>query len=166
MIFKNLANWSKKKCKMVELGLNLLQLVFSLVIPIIIVAWKYQLFEKVEGWKLTSSGLILVIIVAISGISYLNKQIKKLPEATLNERKVKYTIQGIEKISIPLIVIAVLKILKRNVETGCFVITWCMVSMIVSILIQYLFTEYVSHELMIYDKASEQQEINNKLSRM
>lgn len=166
MIFKNIENWSKKKCKMVELTLDLLQLIFSLIIPIIIVAWKYDLFTKAEGWKLTSSGLIVVVIVAFTGINYLSKQIKKLPEATYNERKVKYTVQGIQKALVPAIIIGILQVIKKNVETGVFVITWCMASYIVAIAIQYLFTEYVSHELMVYDKASEQQEINNKLKQL
>ncbi len=166
MLFKNIASWSKNKCKWVEFSLNLLQLVFSMIIPIIIVGVKYGLFQKAEGWKLTTSGLIVVIIVALSTINYFIQQVKKLPEASMNERKVKYTLTGLGKIVVPAIVIVVLKIIKRNVETGVFVVSWCMASYIVAIAIQYLFTEYVTHELEIYDEATHQNEVQKKMANL
>lgn len=166
MLFKNISSWSKKKCKWVEFILNLLQLVFSMVIPIVIVGVKYSLFQKVEGWKLTASGLIVVIIIAFTTINYFIDLVKRLPEATLNERKIKYTLTGVGKIFVPLIVIVVLKVIKRNVEVGVFVITWCMVSYCVALAIQYLFTEYVRHELTIWDEAAHQSEVVKKMSRL
>lgn len=166
MLFKNISSWSKKKCKWVELILDLLQLIFSMVIPIVIVGVKYGLFKRVEGWKLTASGLIVVIIVAFTTINYFIDQVKRLPEATLNERKLKYTLTGVGKIIVPIIVIVVLKVIKENVEIGVFVISWCMASYCVAIMIQYLFTEYVRHELAIWDEAAHQSEVMKKMQKL
>lgn len=166
MFFNNIETWSKSKLRVFKYILLACQLIFSMIIPMLIVGNKYGLFKKVSGWKLTASGLIVVLIVGFHIVKYVIGTAKKLPENTYNQRKIKYSMALVGHMFIPLLMIFIGYQIKKNAIVGYNTLKWCMLSMCVSTFIEWMFTAYVEHELSIFDDAEHQMEVNNKIRLM
>ena len=77
--------------------------VFALILPIIFIGWRYELFRKVGKVSLSGWGLI-AIIIAIFFVRYVAKMVKRVePYSMFNQ-----IVTGFRKIILPLFVLFIL----------------------------------------------------------
>lgn len=163
MFFKDIDTWEQKKLRIMWIVFNAIYLLFSLVIPIIIIGIKYQIFHKVSAYRLTGWGWICAIVIAVVGIKTLSKVIKKLPESTRKEQIVKYSILGVKALVIPILLLVVLKLMKNDFDLAYGVLWWCLLSYTFAIAIEYTCVKYLDRELDIRKEAKQKIEIDKRV---
>lgn len=166
MFFKDIADWNVKKLRAFWLAFNGLYLLATLVAPIIIVGCKYQIFVHVSQWKLTGWGMILAIFVFVVGIRTLSKVLKNLPDSTLNEQRLKYTLLGIKALAIPIFVLIIMKLFKSNFDLAYETLWWCLLCYTFGIVVDYGFIHYLDKELELRKKAKERNEIDKRVAKL
>lgn len=83
---------------------------FSCVIPVIFIAWRYDLFEKVGGVQLSGWGIIAIIII----FAFLYAVIKYIRAGFIEHSMIKQIINGILRVLLPLGALLGLCISLRN----------------------------------------------------
>lgn len=154
MFFKDIETWSKKKLNGLNLLFSSLHFIALVLVPIIIVADNYKLFEDNEGsLKLTAVGIIIVIILGLYAYIKLKKVIDNLPQLKLGQQRFKFTIQGILSL-VPIIIIMVaLDYAKADYLIAINVIKYCSISFGCAIVIDALFLKYIAQEIDIRNDA-------------
>lgn len=163
MFFKNIDSWSQKQLRIFYILFNILYYIFTLVIPIIIIGCRYEIFKKVSGYKITGWGLILISAVVFVAIRTLNKALNKLPDTTLNEQRLKYTLLGLKALIIPFFIVIVMGLLKNDFTLAYNTIWLCVIFFIVGIVVDYLFIKYLEREIDIRRKAKEKIEVDKRV---
>lgn len=163
MFFTNIATWSQKKLRLYSLIFNLLYLVATAVVPIVIVGCRYQIFNYASKVKLTGWGWVCAIVVAVVTIRVLKKVISKLPESTLNQQRLKYSLLMVRALFIPILLIVAMAALKKDFDLAYNTLWWCLISYSVGILIDYLCILYLDRERQLREKADEQIEVNKRI---
>ena len=163
MFFSDIDTWKQKKLRIFALIFNGLYLLGSLVIPIIIVGCRYQIFHKVSQYRLTGWGWICAITVAVVGIRTLSRVIKKLPESTHKEQILKYTILGVKALAIPILLLVAMKLLKNDFDLAYNTLWWCLISYTVAIAIDYTCIKYLDREIELRRTAKEKIEVDKRV---
>lgn len=166
MFFKDIADWSKAKLRAYWITFNALYFVVALIIPIVIVGCRYQIFDYASKVKLTGWGVILAIIIAIVFVRTLNRMLNKLPESTLQEQRVKYTCLGVKALIIPVFILIIMHLFKSDFDLAYNTIWWCLFSYMFAVAFDYLFIHYLDRELDLRNKAKEQNEINKRVENL
>ena len=167
MFFKDIAEWSKRKVFWMDILFSAIYIVFMIVIPIIIIAVNYGAGETVEKSKLlTSWSLVFVLIVAVVGIFALSKLARKLPDETFKQQTVKYTLELVQSLILPVLGFVVLHQFKVNFDIAYKVISWCIVSFICGILVDGLILKYIDKELSFNKELDHRAEIEKRAHRM
>ncbi len=166
MFFKDIANWDKKKLFIISLIFNGIYLLCSLIIPIIIVGCRYQLFAKVSNYRLTGWGWIIAITVSVVGVRTLGKVIRKLPESTLNQQRLKYTILGLKALAIPILLLVAMYLLKSDFDLAYQTLWWCLISYSAAIVVDYTCIMYLDREADLRKKAYELNEVNKRVNNI
>ena len=167
MFFKDIAEWSKRKVFWMDILFSAIYIVFMIVIPIIIIAVNYGAGETVEKSKLlTSWSLILILIVAVVGIFALSKLARKLPDETFKQQTVKYTLELVQRLILPVLGFVALHQFKVNFDIAYRVISWCIVSFICGILVDGLILKYIDKELSFNKELDHRSEIEKRAHRM
>lgn len=166
MFFKNIDTWSKTKLRIYVIVCNIIYFLFAAIIPIIIVGVKYSIFKKVSGYRISGWGIIFTIIVVVGFVRTLTKVISKLPESTLNEQRVKYTILGVKALIIPFIAIIIMGLFKSDFSLAYNTAFKCVITYTIAVIIEYSTILYLDRELYLRNKAKEQKEINKRMERM
>lgn len=166
MFFKDIENWSKAKLRAYWISFNILYFIVALIIPIIIVGCRYQIFHYAASFRLTGWGIILAIAIAILGVRTLNKMLNKLPESTLQEQRVKYTLLGLKALFVPVFLLIVMHLFKSDFDLAYNTIWWCLFSYMFAIAFDYVCIHYLDRELELRNKAKEQNEINKRVENL
>lgn len=162
MFFKDIDKWSKKKLRGLDFLFSFLHFVALVLVPVIIVAINYKLFETAGTYKLTAIGIIVVIILGLYAYIKLKKVIDDLPQIKLSQQRFKFTVQSILSL-LPIIIIVVgLELAKTNFSIAINVATWCSVSFACAILIDGLFCKYIAQEVNLRAKTLEMVEIEKR----
>lgn len=167
MFFKDIAEWSKRKVFWMDILFSAIYIIFMIVIPIIIIAVNYGAGETVEKSKLlTSWSLILILIVAVVGIFALSKLARKLPDETFKQQTVKYTLELVQSLILPVLGLVALHQFKVNFDLAYTVLSWCIVSFICGILVDGLVLKYIDKELSFNKELDHRSEIEKRTHRM
>lgn len=167
MFFKDIAEWSKRKVFLMDVLFSAIYIVFMIIIPIIIIAVNYGAGETVEKSKLlTSWSLVLILIVAVVGIFSLSKLARKLPDETYKQRTIKYTVELVQSLILPVLAFVMLHQFKVNFDLAYKVLSWCIVSFICGILIDGLVLKYIDKELSFNKEIDHKAEIEKRAHRM
>lgn len=166
MFFKDIESWSKTKLRTYWIVFNILYFIASLIIPIIIVGCRYQIFKYSANFRLTGWGIILAIIIAIVGIRTLTRMLNKLPESTLSEQRVKYTALGLKALIVPIFILFVMHLFKSDFDLAYNTIWWSLFSYMFGIAIDFTCLHYIDRELDLRNKAKEQNEINTRIDNL
>lgn len=166
MFFKNIADWDKAKLRVTWLTYNILYFIATLVVPVIIVGCRYSIFKYSARYKLTGYGLIVAIIIAVVAVRSLNKCLNKLPESTVNEQRVKYTALGIKALIIPVFILVVMYLFKKNFDLAYQTSWWCLLSYTLGVVLDYAAIHYLDQELELRKKAKERIEIDKRVENM
>lgn len=163
MFFKNIDTWEQKRLRLFALIFNALYLVATLVVPIVIVGCRYQIFHKVSSYRLTGWGWICAICVAVVSIRVVKKVVNKLPESTHKEQMLKYSILGIRALFIPILLLIAMKALKNDFELAYNTLWWCLISYSIGILLDYTCIKYLDREIALRKIAKEKIEIDKRV---
>ena len=167
MFFKDIAEWSKRKVFWMDILFSAIYIIFMIVIPIIIIAVNYGAGETVEKSKLlTSWSLILILIVAVVGIFAISKLARKLPDETFKQQTVKYTLELVQRLILPVLGFTALHQFKVNFDLAYTVLSWCIVSFICGILVDGLVLKYIDKELSFNKELDHRAEIEKRAHRM
>ena len=167
MFFKDIAEWSKRKVFWMDILFSAIYIIFMIVIPIIIIAVNYGTGETVEKSKLlTSWSLILILIVAVVGIFAISKLARKLPDETFKQQTVKYTLELVQSLILPVLGLVALHQFKVNFDLAYTVLSWCIVSFICGILVDGLVLKYIDKELSFNKELDHRAEIEKRAHRM
>lgn len=165
MFFKDIESWSKSKLRAYWIIFNILYFLVALIIPIIIVGCRYQIFHYAKV-RLTGWGIILAITIAIVGVRTLNRTLNKLPESTLSEQRVKYSILGLKALFVPIFLLIIMHLFKSDFDLAYNTIWWCLFSYMFAVVFDYMFIHYLDRELVLRNKAKEQNEINKRVENL
>ena len=163
MFFNDIDTWTQKRLRLYALIFNALYLLGSLVIPIIIVGCRYQIFHKVSSYRLTGWGWICAIIVAVVSIRVIKKVVNKLPESTHKEQILKYSILGVRALFIPILLLIAMKALKNDFDLAYNTLWWCLISYSAAIVIDYTCIKYLDREIDLRKIAKEKIEVDKRV---
>ena len=163
MFFNDIDTWTQKRLRLFALIFNALYLLGSLVIPIIIVGCRYQIFHKVSSYRLTGWGWICAIIVAVVSIRVIKKVVNKLPESTHKEQILKYSILGVRALFIPVLLLIAMKALKNDFDLAYNTLWWCLISYSAAIIIDYTCIKYLDREIDLRKIAKEKIEVDKRV---
>ena len=163
MFFTDIDTWTQKRLRLFALIFNALYLLGSLVIPIIIVGCRYQIFHKVSSYRLTGWGWICAIIVAVVSIRVVKKVVNKLPESTHKEQILKYSILGIRALFIPVLLLIAMRALKNDFDLAYNTLWWCLISYTAAIVIDYTCIKYLDREIDLRRTAKEKIEVDKRV---
>ena len=163
MFFTNIDTWEQKRLRLYALIFNALYLVATVVVPIIIVGCRYQIFHKVSQYRLTGWGWICAICVAVVSIRVVKKVVNKLPESTHKEQILKYSILGVRALFIPILLLIAMKALKNDFELAYNTLWWCLISYSTGILLDYTCIKYLDREIDLRKVAKEKIEVDKRV---
>lgn len=163
MFFNDIDTWTQKRLRLFALIFNALYLLGSLVIPIIIIGCRYQIFHKVSSYRLTGWGWICAIIVAVVSIRVIKKVVNKLPESTHKEQILKYSILGVRALFIPILLLIAMKALKNDFDLAYNTLWWCLISYSAAIVIDYTCIKYLDREIDLRKIAKEKIEVDKRV---
>ena len=167
MFFKDIAEWSKRKVFWMDILFSAIYIIFMIVIPIIIIAVNYGAGETVDKSKLlTSWSLIHILIVAVVGIFAISKLARKLPDETFKQQTVKYTLELVQRLILPVLGFVALHQFKVNFDLAYTVLSWCIISFICGILVDGLVLKYIDKELSFNKELDHRAEIEKRAHRM
>lgn len=161
MLFNDISTWSKSKLRMVRAVSYILYALAVLIVPIFIIAIRYQVFHA-TNYKLTGWGIICLMIVFFVGYGLINRLVNKMPQITLNQQRVKFTIQLILKCIVPVGLIIIACLIKDDMEKAIDTMILICTSYVIGIGIDYLAIQYLEEEVDLRAKALEQKEIDKR----
>lgn len=165
MFFSDIAEWSDKKLNTYRWVFNIAHLLFNIMIPIVIVANRYSIFEKSSAYKLTGLGFILVILIVLGGFSELLKVLNNMPENEQQERHLKFVPLLIIALLIPAFIKLVLLMLRDDFQLAYSTISWCIYSYIVGVLVEYLVIKYLDAEYKLRREADRAVAVDSRKNR-
>lgn len=163
MFFKKIETYSNNKLKLLSIIFHCIYFILLLIAPIIVISTKYQIFEHIpEQTRLTGIGLILFIIVGIYCYLKLKNSINGLPQTTLKEQKVKFSLLTITNI-LPLgLILLALAMTKNNIILAFETLQLCSIFILLANLIDGLFIRFLVAEKQIRNKTLEIIEVDKR----
>jgi hypothetical protein len=134
-----------------------------LIGPLCIIASRYDLFKKVGARSLTGFGICILISFMIIGLRALRNKFKLLPENTVAQRRVKFTIELFYSLALPFASIFILFALWSDFDVAFATIRDSLTFIILGILVDNLVVKYVESERSLRFDA---QRDNEKAKRM
>lgn len=165
MFFKDIENWSQSKLRGFWILFNIIYLTLMLVVPIIIVATKYNL-QKENSTKLTMVGFILIIFISVFVFRYGKRLLSKLPQAKKNQQIFKFSLVLVVNLMIPVMGLIVVSLIKQNVALACSTISYCLYSIIAGIVLDHLTIKYLEAEFDLRSKAFEKIEVDKRVNTL
>ncbi|MCM1556279.1 MAG: hypothetical protein NC087_01960 [Anaeroplasma bactoclasticum] len=163
MFFKNIAQYSPKKLLVLNIIFHLLYFALLLIGPIVTIGIKYSIFEKVsEHVRLTGIGLILFITIGFYGYLKIKNAVKKLPEITLSQQKLKFNLEMVFNCIPILLLFLALSMTKSNIDLAYQTFSYCIIYILCAIFIDGFFLKYLAAEYEIRIKAEELLEIDSR----
>lgn len=162
MLLGNLADWSNKKLWVAFSGLATLFIGLVLVGPVSMIAWKYDLFTKASEYKLSGWGIVTVITIAIVTVIAIGFLVDLMPENKPKQQALKYSIQLIVALIIPVVFRAILYMLKVNFDLAYVTSCYCDYFIISGIVVYFTSLKTVIREIKLRHKAAELVEIESR----
>lgn len=146
MFFNEIEQWTQKKLRLYCLIFNGLYFLFTVLIPIIIVGCRYQIFSS-DKVRLTGWGWCLAIFITVVGVRVANRLIKKLPDIEKKQQILKFTLLGFKALFIPIAVLVAMRLLKNDFDLAYNTFWWVLFSFIFGIVVDYTCIKYLDKEL-------------------
>lgn len=147
-------NYTVKQLRLYSLLHWLSYAFFSLIVPIILISAKYDLFARTGLYKATAMGIISVIII----LFFLREQFKKFIEH-MEDTKFKFAVKGAIRVFPLLLLLIAIQFAQVQFEKFFFIVTWSFVSNIISIVFE-VYHEAFAYELDLIKEAKKQKRID------
>lgn len=158
MFFKDIDSWTKKKLYLFIALFGSLYFIAATLVPVIIVAHNYDLFGK-GNYRLTAAGIIVVIFLLTSGRKAFHWVISIMPQETQKQQIVRYSVELVAALIIPVVAIWVIHLFKVNMELAANTATACIISMIVAIFVDNLFLKTLRYQVQCLNEVGHKDKI-------
>lgn len=162
MFFNEIESWTQKKLRLYCLIFNGLYFLLTVLIPIIIIGCRYQIFTS-DKIRLTGWGWCLAIFISVVGLRIINRLVNKLPDTNKKQQQLKYTILGVRALFIPIAVIIAMVLLKNDFDLAYSTIWLVLMFFSFGIVVDYTCIKYLDKELYFREKAQERIEVDKRV---
>lgn len=146
MFFSKITEYSNKKLSIIYWVSLLCYFGLMLVCPVCVIASKYDMFKEWGSKSLTGFGICILLAFLVIGLRALKKKFELLPENTIGQRRLKFTIQLFYSLALPIASIFILYALWSNFDVAFATIRSSLIFVISGILVDNLVVKYVESE--------------------
>lgn len=146
MFFSNIKEYSNRKLSAIYWISLISYFLIMLVGPFVIICNNYEVFRKSEVSALTGLGICVVLALVIVGLKLVRPKIDLLPENTVNQRRVKFSILLIYSLVIPVVVWVILGAMHSNFDLAFRTCRDCLIFFTIGIVSDNLILKYVESE--------------------
>lgn len=157
MFFSNIAEYSNKKLSIIYWCSLVAYFCIMLVGPFFIIADRYQMFHSGKH-GLTAFGICILLAFLVIGLRALKAKFALLPENTVGQRRLKFTIQLFYSLALPIASIFILYALWADFDIAFATIRDSLIFVIVGILVDNLIVKYVESERTLRYEAQRDKE--------
>lgn len=163
MFFSNIAEYSNKKLSTIYWCSLFVYFCIMLVGPFCIIANNYEMFL---GGKqgLTAFGICILLAFLVIGLRALKSKFNLLPENTVGQRRLKFTIQLFYSLALPVATIFILYALWADFEIAFDTVRDSLIFIIIGIFIDNLIVKYVESERALRYDAQRDKEKAKRMS--
>ena len=150
-----LKNLSKKQMILLTISTYVIYFLCTILAPVITICIKFDLFNAAKESKLKISGwaLVLLIIAAVVGLFILKRAINKMSDIRPANAYFKYTLQTISNLVLPLLVLLVGGLFKKDIDLASSTLTLMCFYYIAGGLIDGAVISFIDRENKIRDGA-------------
>ena len=163
MFFSKISEYSNKKLSLIYWISLLCYFGLMLVGPICIIASRYQIFDGGEK-AITGFGICILLAFLVIGLRARKKKFELLPENTINQRRLKFTIQLFYSLVLPIASIFILYALWSNFDIAFSTIRDSLIFVVSGILVDNLIVKYVESERNLRFDAQRDKEKAKRMS--
>lgn len=132
----------------------ILYMLFALIVPILLIANKYELWKKTDIYKLTIMGMVVLIII----LFFSGRQLIKFI-STLEESKQKFITLEIIRIAPLILLFFAIQYAKVQMANFEYIVLWAFFSNLVASVFSVKLKE-IGHQIELYKKANEMDKID------
>lgn len=159
-VFKDVDSWSNKKIKTNYIIYTIIYYLFTLLAPTIVVCINYGLFKNaVQSKKLNGALLLLIMIFVIVVFRAFKKVVNRLPEETMKQQKVKYSLLCLYSLAIPLSIAILLIFSHKQLELAYNTALWCIGFFSLGIIVDHCFIMYLDNTMKVDAEADHTERI-------
>lgn len=163
MFFSNIAEYTNKKLNIIYWCSLLAYFCIMLVGPFFIIADRYQMFHNGKH-GLTAFGICILLAFLVIGLRALKAKFDLLPENTVGQRRLKFTIQLFYSLALPIATIFILYALWADFDIAFATIRDSLIFVIVGILVDNLIVKYVESERKLRYEAQRDKEKSKRMN--
>lgn len=145
MFFSNITEYSNKKLSIIYWCSLLAYFCVMLVGPFCIISNRYDMFHNGKN-GLTAFGICILLAFLVIGLRALKSKFNMLPENTVGQRRLKFTIQLFYSLALPIASIFVLYALWADFDIAFATIRDSLIFVVIGIFIDNLVVKYVESE--------------------
>lgn len=164
MFFSNIKEYSNKKLSLMYWCSLLVYFCVMLVGPFCIISTRYEMFKEWGKRSLTAFGICILLAFLVIGLRALKSKFELLPENTVNQRRLKFTIQLFYSLALPIATIFILYALWAEFDTAFSTIRDSLVFVIAGILLDNLVVKYLESERTIRFETQRDKEKADRMS--
>jgi len=127
---------------------------FALIVPILLISYKYDLYTKVGEYKPEAAGMIVVIII----LFFLREEIKKMLDG-MDDGKIKAAVKGVLRVFPLFLLLIALQFAIVGIYKIIFVVQWSLISSLISIVFE-VYHEHFYNEIKMIKEAKKQKKID------
>lgn len=163
MFFSNITEYSNKKLSIIYWCSLLAYFCIMLVGPFCIISSRYDMFHNGKS-GLTGFGICILLAFLVIGLRALKTKFDLLPDNTVGQRRLKFTIQLFYSLALPIASIFILYALWSNFEIAFGTIRDSLIFIISGILVDNLVLKYVECERTIRFETQRDKEKAKRMS--
>ena len=115
-----------EKDKRIRRIARILFFVVVLVVPVTMVAIKYDMYKEMNGYKLTTIGLLIISVLFYRFRTAVIDWVDKWEYSAF-----KHIILGLNRVIVPILIFVIIRVAQREMSTLLFVIEWVMITSII-----------------------------------
>jgi hypothetical protein len=169
----NFENVSKNKMRWITIAAYVTYFLIAIFAPVLTICIKFGLFSAPNSGggvstKIAISGwaAVLIIIVAVVGITLLKKAIAKIPDVKIGMARFKYTLQTVSSCVVPLAAFYVIHLFQTNLDLACDTGYWIAVWFLIAALFDGIIISGIDRENRFRQKAAEKVEIEKRADKV
>lgn len=143
--------------KRMRMWARILFFVITLLTPIVMISYKYDYYRSVNGYSITFTGIIMIVIIfqrfRVELIEWINQW---------EYSAFKHILLGLNRVIVPIFIYAIVLLAKRGVEDLMFVVEWVTLTTIIGYLIVLPIEKHYDFHVKRELRKKEMREVKNE----
>lgn len=154
-MIERLKNLTKKKMLLVTVIAYTTYFLFTILAPIITICVKFDLFNAAKESRIKLSGwaVVLIIVAVVVSLFLIKRAVNKMSDIRPANAYFKYTLQTVSNLILPIAVLLVAYLFKKDMELAGSTLTLMAIFYMVGGLIDGLVISFIDRENKIRDGA-------------